>query len=256
MQVTRLETSGTNEPLIFLVAGEVAGTRFLQSASDAPCSSQVDSQDTEIPTFGDPWSELPAVYGAELVGTETVNGFGTEHYTFDQRAIRWAANTTAQGELWVAQGGGFLVRYRLTMQAPLGVLSASSSGEQTWQFDLNPLAEDAALLPEGCAPVLADFAMLPDAAATLRMPGYLSYLTSSDLSAAAEFYRQELTNAGWEEKDAFNASTERTTLFFVRPILEGETVVMQEVATITLRPTAAGLKVEVQLIRAEVPPAS
>ena len=45
-QVTRLETSATHETPIFLLAGQVAGTHFLQSASDAPCSSLLDSQDT------------------------------------------------------------------------------------------------------------------------------------------------------------------------------------------------------------------
>ncbi len=255
-QVTRLEISATHEAPIFLLAGQVAGTHFLQSDSDVPCSSLVDSQDTEPSTFGNPWQELPAVYGAELVGSETLNGFETNHYTFDQRAIRWAADTTAQGDVWVTQDGGFLVRYRLTMQVPLGVLSAVSSGEQTWQFDLTALPEDAVLLPEGCAPVLTDFVLLPDAADTLRMPGFLSYVTSSDQATAMQFYRQELAAAGWEEQDAFNANPERTVLFFVRPILEGETVTMQEIATITLRPATVGFKVEVHLLRTEVlPPA-
>lgn len=253
-QVTRLESRATGEEAVFLLAGEVAGTRFVQSASDAPCSSLVDSEDTEIPTFGDPWRELPAIYGAELVGEETINDFETEHYTFDQRAIRWATGTTAQGELWIAKGGGFLVRYRLTMQAPAGVLSAAG-GEQTWQFDLNPLDEDANLLPEGCAPVLTDFPMLSDATESLRMPGFLSYLTDSDLNTAAEFYRQELVANGWQEQDAFNATPERTILFFVRPITaDDDTVTMQEVATITLRPAPTGLKIAIQLLRTEVPP--
>ncbi|MBN1922901.1 MAG: hypothetical protein JW892_16745 [Anaerolineae bacterium] len=254
-QVTRLESRVTGEEPIFLLAGEVAGTRFIQSASDAPCSSLVDSEDTETPTFGDPWSEIPAIYGAELMGEETVNGFETEHYTFDQRAIRWAAETTAEGELWIAKDGGFLVRYRLSMQAPAGVLSAAE-GEQTWQFDLNPLSEDANLLPESCAPVLTDFPMLPDASQSLRMPGFLSYLTGSDLNAAAEFYRQELATAGWQEQDAFNVTPERTVLFFVRPITEDDdTVTMQEVATITLGSSApTGFKIEIQTLRTAVPP--
>ncbi len=253
-QVTRLETSATGEPPVFLLAGEVAGTRFLQSASDAPCSSLVDEQDSEAFTFGDPWLQLPAVYGAELVGVETINDFETEHYTFDQRAIRWAAGTTAQGDLWVAKGGGFLVRYRLTMQAPAGILAATASGEQTWEFNLSPLAESASLLPEGCAPVLTDFPMLPDAATAVRLPGFLSYTTGSASAEAIAFYRQELLAAGWQEQDAFNASADRTILFFVRPIMDGDTVTSQTVATITLRPAEAGLKVEVQLLRAEVPP--
>ncbi|MFP4343931.1 MAG: hypothetical protein ACLFU8_04465 [Anaerolineales bacterium] len=247
-QVTRLEGSATDEPPLFLLAGQVAGTHFVQSAGDAPCTSLVDEQDPETPTFGDPWRELPAVYGAEPVGSETVNDFETEHYTFDQRAIRWAAGSTAQGELWVAKEGGFLVRYRLVMQAPPGVLSATG-GEQTWEFDLTPLPEDAQLLPEGCAPVLTDFALLPDAAATLRLPGYLSYRTGSEAAAAIEFYRQELAAAGWEEQDAFNATPERTVLFFVRPVMEDEAVTAQEVAAITLQTGDDDLKVEVQLLR-------
>lgn len=262
-QVTRLETSATGEEPIFLLAGEVAGTHFIQSASDAeverlsttynPCSSIVDSEDTEVFTFGDPWSELPAIYGAELVGEETINDFETEHYTFDQRAIRWASGTTAQGDIWIAKGGGFLVRYRLTMQAPAGVLSAGSS-EQTWQFDLSSLAEDANLLPEGCDPVLTDFSLLPDATSILRLPGYLRYLTGSDLTAASEFYRQELGAGDWVEQDAFNTMPERTILFFVRPIMDGETVTMQEVATITLSPVSTSLKIEIHYLRTEVPP--
>ena len=253
-QVTRLETSNTvGEAPIFLLAGQVGETRFLQADSAMPCSSMADEEDPETPVFGDPWAELPAVYGAELAGFETVNGFETEHYTFDQRAIRWAAGATAQGDLWVAKGGGFLVRYRLIMQAPAGVLSAVSDGEQRWEFDLTPLEEGVELLPEGCAPVLSDFILLPDAAKTLRLPGYLSYITSSELEAAAQLYRQELTAAGWQEQDAFNATTTRTLLFFVRPLPEDETTPMQEIATITLRPAPAGLKVEVQVLRIETP---
>ena len=249
-QVTRLEGSATDEPPLFLLAGQVAGTHFVQSASDAPCTSLVDTLNSEAPTFGDPWRELPAVYGAELVGDETVNDFETEHFTFDQRAIRWASGTTAQGELWVAKEGGFLVRYRLIMQAPPGVLSAAG-GEQTWEFDLAPLPEDAGLLPEGCAPVLTDFALLPDADATLRLPGYLSYRTGSDLATVVEFYRRELAAAGWEEQDAFNAAApERTLLFFIRPLMEGEAVT-QEFATITLKPVDDGLEVEVQLLHTD-----
>ncbi len=254
-QVTRLESSASDGNPAFLLAGQVAGTRFVQSASDTPCSSLADSQDTEAFTFGDPWRELPAVYGAELVGTETVNDFETEHYTFDQRAIRWAAGATAQGELWIAKGGGFLVRYRLTMQAPPGILGAAS-GAQTWQFDLRPLAADANLLPEGCAPVLTNFPLLPNAEAILRLPGYLSYTTSNDAAATGAFYRQALTAAGWKEQDAFNATPERAVLLFVRPIMEGETVTTQEIAAITLNPASAGVEVEIQVLSAEVPPAT
>jgi len=46
-----------------------------------------------------------------------VNGVASTHYAFDQRALGEDQRTQANGELWVASQGGYLVKLLVKRQA-------------------------------------------------------------------------------------------------------------------------------------------
>ena len=49
--------------------------------------------------------------GAQLIGTETVNGVPTAHYKSDVKGLDTLGYLNAQGEFWIAQPGDFVVKY-------------------------------------------------------------------------------------------------------------------------------------------------
>ena len=61
----------------------------------------------------------PIFNNPELVGSETLNGVGTDHYVFKLSGLgveSGADVTTNQGEYWIAQDGGYLVKYVLVAE--------------------------------------------------------------------------------------------------------------------------------------------
>ena len=228
-----VEASGTPEDdaASGTVTAEVEGVLFTQPPSGT-CVARTASEETSA--LWVPASVLPQVTGAQEAGAEAVNGIDTLHYTFDQSALTFGADATASGDVWIAQAGGYVVKYALTVE---GVLGDQVEGTRTWAYELAEAGEPVAVaLPEGCPLPLTGIPLPEDAANVRRVPGLISFETALDLEGVASFYTEQLAASGWQP--------------IAEPLLEVDVVVAEfvqgeEALSVIARTADAGTRVNV-----------
>jgi hypothetical protein len=180
---------------------------------------------------------FPGVYGAEQAGNEQVNGIPTMYYTFDERSISAYPGSQASGEVWIAEQGGWVMRYRLSLSSP--------GSEQTWLYELSQVNSlESVPLPEGCAPVMSDMPIMKDAAGLVRLPGFMLYTTQASIDETALFYRDQLPGLGWTEQPGLPFE-DMTTVLFTKGAAH------ESVVLVSLTQGAAGLEVKVEQIAGE-----
>ncbi len=199
------------------------GYRYSQSA-DAPCRAE--PLDPAAAPDLNPAVRLPRVFGAQEAGREALNGIPAIHYTFDGRSVPQlaGAGSAAEGEMWIAEDGGVVLQYRLSVQAK----TPGFSGTRSWEYTLTPLAEGTAVsLPGGCQPVLADLPALVGMADVTLRPGFLRFNAPTGRAEAAQFYYEQLTAGGvWQAlpgsaPDQVDLASPLTVLSFSQPYGEG-----------------------------------
>ena len=151
----------------------------------------------------EPVSLLPVLSAHTRVGPETVNGVAAIHYSFTQDQIKVAdPKPTASGEVWVAETGGFVVKYLLKVEAVPNPGQDVLSASQEWSYEVDNLNAVAALpLPEGCLPVPVDLPVTADAKEVSRSSGLLSFVTQGSAQSVVDLYMQELPKLGWSPPD-------------------------------------------------------
>ncbi len=190
--------TGTTPAPRVLVDGEIGGIAY-QAQDDKPCSAAVIQPADDETTILEPAQLLPVLLGAETTGaSETLAGLSADHYRFDQRALGLDQGTAA-GEVWAAASGGMILKYVLTVQAGEDQLGAGISGTTQWEYELTDVNQAASVEPlPGCPSGLVDVPRLNDAVILVNQPGILSYKTTASLQSALDFYRTQLTVAGWQ----------------------------------------------------------
>ncbi|HET9224518.1 MAG TPA: hypothetical protein VFO07_18540, partial [Roseiflexaceae bacterium] len=144
---------------------------------------------------------------AKLVGKgETVNGVVADRYSFDQNALSFGTFASAQGEAWIAQDGGFLVKYVGTATGKNSFLtSKSAEGTFTWEYNLTDANKVGAIdLPKECeGQQPADDIPVPEKTTDKASFGKMITFKSPDAPAdVAAFYKQQMPKQGWEAGEA------------------------------------------------------
>ncbi len=193
-----------DQPVQFF--GRIGSVNYRQPSPDATCSAFPvdDTASPQAPTTYQ-LASLPPISGAEFANEEAVNGVAAKHYTFDERAIGYAGQATAQGEVWVASSGGYILRYTLRLEAPADLLGPGVNGVQTWSYELSEVNTGNTSLPEVCQKLQenATVPMLDSAVVILQQPGYLVYQAPGSVDAAVAFYQQQAETLGWSGGTAF-----------------------------------------------------
>jgi hypothetical protein len=198
-QVTIEKSGQVSDPEPVFMA-EVDGAAYERHGTH-PCTVTAIVPEDSLAEQMEPAGFLSGVIGAEGVGIETVNGVAANHYTFDERALGQLGFAKSTGELWVALGGGYVVKYVLTTQGGADYFGAGVEGRATWNYRLTNVNQPLAIeLPKDCPAGGVGAPLLPDAADAVSMPGrLLIYTTATSVADAAAFYRQELAALGWQQ---------------------------------------------------------
>jgi len=187
-----------DQPVRF--SGRVGSVDYRQPSPEATCltSPANDANSDQAPTAYQ-LASLPPVLGASFVDEADINGVPAKHYTFDERAIGFAGQATAQGEVWVASSGSYILRYTLHLEAPADLLGPGVEGVQTWSYELSEVNTGKTSLPENCQQPQenASVPMLDGATVITQQPGYLVYQVSGGEEAAVAFYQQQAETLGW-----------------------------------------------------------
>jgi hypothetical protein len=180
---------------IFVHSLRLGSAMYTPSQDGQDCLGEYNDQPAEI--VPQPVSLLPPVTRSTKVGTETVNGVAAMHYHFDQNGLVSGEQGTS-GEVWIAQQGGYVVKYILGIPGPTNPTGSGTEIAETLSYELTKInAIDKIELPAGCVPVLVDFPAMADAQDIYRSSGYMDYTSPSEAAQVIDFYHQALPALGW-----------------------------------------------------------
>ncbi|MCB9077651.1 MAG: hypothetical protein H6631_08675 [Anaerolineaceae bacterium] len=168
-------------------------------------------------------------------GTETINGIEAKLCTFDATDLKDLEDATfdkADGKIWLAEDGGYVVKYEVAMQGykPKDVDQQDlfKFGDVTLTYEILDVDSDISIelpaaaknaqsldfggMADGDEPVTADVPVLDDAEQLFTAAGVTTYKSTSSLDVAVEFYRQSLTDEGWTEDDGGALITDSSAL--------------------------------------------
>jgi hypothetical protein len=195
---------------------EIAGASYAKEG-DAPCTGRSTGGDAELAASYEPAAQLPAVIGVDEAGSETVNEIATHHYTFDRKSVVLLNLAAASGEVWVADDGGYVVRYNLSFDAGADQFGEDTTGTRTLHYELSVPNEPIVIEPPADCPPPVDAPLLADAANVLNRPGIVSFTSAMSVSDAVRFYTDELNADGWEQIALSNQTESNALLAFTKP---------------------------------------
>ena len=211
-QFTTVDTTDADGKPVKMLFGLVGDVQYSQAAADEPCEAQDKQANYKVMN---PASMLRPVRQARLVGAETIGGVPAQHYSLDAASFRPGMPAETRGDLWLADPGGYVVRYELHVQAGEAYFGQGNQGEQTTRFELAKSNGAELAIPQGCPPP-SDLVAMSDASDLSRTPWGVSYLTASDARSILTFYRTRLEPLGW----TLRASSDQGTTAL--PGLEGD----------------------------------
>jgi hypothetical protein len=138
---------------------------------------------------------------------ETVNGVLCRHYVFDDKALAgWSAFTQAEGEMWVAVDGDYVVRYLLQAEGKNPI--TGDEGHIEWEYEIRDANESIVIEPPaGCEAAESEFPIMADATNMSTMGGFVTYESGSSFDDVLSFYQEQMVADGWgEASDAFVSS--------------------------------------------------
>jgi len=137
---------------------------------------------------------------------ERVNDILCRHYAFDETSVIWAGFTHAEGEVWVAVDGDYVVRY--TLEADGKDPAAGDEGHIEWEYEIRDVNVPITIEPpSGCEAAESEFPMMPDASDLTTMSGMTMYTSASSFDDVLAFYQEQMPANGWsDEGDAFITS--------------------------------------------------
>ena len=176
---------------------------------------------------------------------ETINGVKADRYSFDQNAVTFGAFASAQGDAWIAQDGGFIVKYVGMATGKNTALSSSvANGTFTWEYNVRDANQlEAIELPQECASAKPadDIPMPPNVTDKSELGRMVTFNTPDAPADVAAFYQQALVAQGWTAGDqnsmgdtqllSFTKEQRKISITVTREDSGGSTVLISEDTT-------------------------
>lgn len=159
------------------------------------------------------------VSDAKYVGSETINGIKTKHYKYDEKAAVLTAFGRVNGEIWVAEDGGYVVKDVVNWQGAAGLFGSTTkaNGVGSWTFEVLDVNKPLTIAPPAtCDKGKVDTPIMPDAQEKARIGAMTTYVTAAKVADVVKFYREEMQKAGWELDGEPDVSDELVSLNFTR----------------------------------------
>jgi len=191
---------------------EVGGKQYFRMGTMCTQSTSKDAPQAQA-TFN-PSDVMGGIHGAQLIGTETVNGVPTAHYKSDVKGLETLGYLDAQGEFWIAQPGDFVVKYTFTATGKNQFMGSSKNeGTVKWVYEVKQINQPIDIqAPKDCAGAAEDIPMMADAADQSAMGGITMYTTPSKFADVVAFYEKEMRAQGWQAKEDGGMSAEGVSM--------------------------------------------
>lgn len=189
--------------LEFYKVGDLSYALSSAQGSDPICQPQ--AQETGAPfQAGSGFDLLPQAVWQSLSAAQlaaqgvTINGVPTDHYRIEAAA---GADGRGQvdGDLWIAQQGGTLVRFRGALQGPVSIHMLNGDGILGWEYELTAVNQLSELpVPEQCLALNSLSIALPgNAVDVLQSSTLLSFTSPSSPAELLAFFQDRLADDGW-----------------------------------------------------------
>ena len=163
-----LKTSETSAAAMEMLVGMVDQAHYSRLETGKPCQVWWGAAAEGTDESQQPAKLLPPIAEAKDIGTETANDVPSRHYAVSAEE----SGNKAAGDVWLAEPGGYVVRYVLTV--------SGSEGEQRFEYNLSRVnASDEVTYPGGCSAVLTDFPVMDEARNLHRLPNSVDYTVSA-----------------------------------------------------------------------------
>ncbi len=174
----------------------------------------------------------------------------TRRYTFDGESLGLPGDAKAGGEVWIANPGGYVVKYTLQVEGGESYFGEGTQGTQRIEYTLREVGtRPEVVYPSGCRPILADVPAMDDAADIIRLPGMLDYNSTSSVDAIAAFYTDYFTSGGWKPAGDTRFADDRAVVIFARSDAE-------DIALVVVRKEEDAQRVTVSVFSEETGAAS
>jgi hypothetical protein len=179
--------------------GEIACTAFTEDL-EAFNASEIDAGLSLI------FSDLSV--GEKVEEGVLVNDILTDHYLVNDLKMANSNLENANGEIWFAQNGGYIVRFEgiATGESVSVVEGVQGSGTIKWTFNLSEVNQITEItLPKTCSLMaeggINDIPVPEDAMEVTKIGSMLSFSTSQEPAELAEYYRLEMANSAYQLKE-------------------------------------------------------
>ena len=127
----------------------------------------------------------------------------------------------SKGDVWVAQDGGYGVKYVGQATGKDSTLGSSKMAQVTynWTYDVTEInAVKPFALPAECeaAKPANDLPVPPNATSKAQIGGITSYKVPDKVAAVVDYLRKALTGAGWTEAEGGVVADESANLNFAK----------------------------------------
>jgi hypothetical protein len=163
--------------------------------------------------------------GVAFVGKENIDGIDVLHYTYDEAAMQGedaADIESAEGHLYVAQDGGYLVRSIIDVVGKTSFVEGM--GDEVFQtttthieMNLTDINDEVEIVPpaacvEQTNAESPEWPMLDDASAVTSFAGILTYTAETSVTEAADFYNNAMTEMGYTLDEGASLTSDTLSL--------------------------------------------
>jgi hypothetical protein len=207
--------------------GSVDEALYFQPDSETPCTVNWGTTASGPSEFQLAFLLSP-VTTAKFQEEQDMDGIATRHYTFDAASLSLADDITANGEIWIANDGGYVVKYVLDISGAESYFGPGAQGTQHMEYLLSEVGTNPEVVyPNGCKPVL-DLPAMDDATDLIRLPELLGYNTNGTAEVIFAFYEEKLIPLGWEKLSEGDPGTDLASMSFVRTDIEASAIIAVE----------------------------
>jgi hypothetical protein len=151
---------------------------------------------------------------------EEVNGILCRHYTFDETFFTWDDISSAEGEMWVAVDGDYVVKHVLEAEGKNP--TTGEEGHIEWLYEVNDINGSFSIEPPAdCEAAESEFPVMVDAIDLSTLAGMVTYNSPSSFDDVLAFYQEEMVAWGWSEGEGSFVSEGTAMLSYTK---DGDTV--------------------------------
>jgi hypothetical protein len=149
--------------------------------------------------------------GALVARGEMVNGVKADHYKLLKANLGFGVTTAQVGDMWLAQDGGFLVKFVGQADGDFSLSADQIKGTVVWDYNLTQINQlKEIVLPAEClasAGAIQDLPVPPNATNQSSFGEIVTFNSPDAPKVVADFFRKELPGKGWKITSDSNLGT-------------------------------------------------